>query len=228
LAELIGISCPHSIIINVDYTLLDQLPNIYIEFDKECNIGVGSMFISDLTPFPKPKNYNEILKSKTFKNINYDHLCNTISSNKQFSQLYGMKVFTDWINLSDYHKYENLCLHSNDTIIFLDFDLAFSSNNGSWEIPEKYESNAMISHQAPFWDGLIENKEVYNPWMENILHLSEDDIKYIFLQIPDCWEIPDIYITSLIDFLLNNRNQFITAFFSALDFRETIDAIEHM
>jgi hypothetical protein len=61
-----------------------------------------------------------------------------------------MKDFTDWINLSDYHKYENLCIHSNDTIIFLDFDLAFSSNNGSWEILEKYESNAMISHQAPF------------------------------------------------------------------------------
>ncbi len=228
LAELIGISCPKSEIIEIHFDFIDPLPDKFIQFDNESDIGVGSNFISGLTHFPKPENYNNILQSPSFGQLNLNHLQNTISSKAQFDQLYGMKVFTDWINMSDYHKYENLCLQPDNSIIFLDFDLAFSGNNGSWSIPANYESNAMISHQAPFWEGLVENDDVYNPWMEKILNISKDNINSIFSQIPNCWGIPNEYIDSLKEFLLINRNQFIAEFFSAVEFRQTIDEIENM
>jgi hypothetical protein len=228
LAELIGISCPNSSIINVNFNLLTPLPSKYDEFDIESEIGAGSLFIRELTHFPRPKDYNDVINTPQFEEINLKHLNDSISSKEQFDQLYGMRVFTDWINMSDYHKYENLCLQSENSIIFLDFDLAFSSNNGSWEVPDRYDFITMVSHQAPFWEGIFKNIDIYDPWMQNILNISKDDIESIFSQIPNCWDIPKQYIKLLTDFLLNNREQFILEFLNALDYRENVKAIEKM
>jgi len=64
--------------------------------------------------------------------------------------------------------------------------------------------------------------------MKKNLKISEDNIHSIFSQIPNCWGIPNEYIDSLKEFLLNNRNQFIAEFFSAVEYRQTIDEIENM
>ena len=48
LAKLIGISCPRSELIEVNFDLLTSLPKNYSEFDSDCNIGVSTIFIDDL------------------------------------------------------------------------------------------------------------------------------------------------------------------------------------
>lgn len=144
---------------------------------------------------------------------------NVISSEDDFNQLYGMKVFSDWIKINDYHKYENLYLNSENNIIFLDFDVAFSSSNGSFDIPKNYDWGEMMSHQAPFWEGLTENLQVYNEWFDKIRKISEKDIRNIIQKIPSIWEVPELYQNSLVEFLLSNREKYISEFTSAFQYR---------
>ena len=88
LAELIGISCPKSKIIVINFDLIGPLPDKFIQFDNESDIGVGSNFINGITHFPRPQNYNNILHASNFGQINLNHLQNIISSKEQFEQLY--------------------------------------------------------------------------------------------------------------------------------------------
>lgn len=215
LAKLMGISTPLSTIVKVNIDELNPLPNNYVEFDIERNIGVGTIFIKDLKHIPTPPKYDEVLSSPNFGNINQNHLKNLIPSEKQYAQLYGMKVFASWVYIDDFHKYENLCLDSKNNIVFLDFDKAFSSSNGSWEIPNNYD----FDHQAPFWEGLYENQDMYDPWFTRLKNLDIMNIKNIFSQIPKCWEVPERYQNSLIEYLYYDRNQFISEFIEAYEYR---------
>jgi len=221
LAQLIGISTPGSTLINVNLDLLEEFPAKFVEFDSDCSIGVGTRFIQDITPFPTPPDYPNSLRSKDFDEINIKHLNKFINSKTDFDQLYGMRVFTDWIKINDYHKYENLYINSKQNIIFIDFDIAFSTANGSFDLPENYDFIEMINHQAPFWEGLEEELSNYEEWFSRILNVSDSAVFEILNIIPTEWLIPNSYPESLMKFILNNRDHFISEFKHALDFRNT-------
>ena len=134
LAEKYGISHPQVILVKVPSKFISMLNNYNNIFDENCLVGVATFFIEELRRVKGPKVKSFL--DTTFPNVNIEYLKKELSEVKNFEQLYALKVFSHWIYLSDYHKYENLQITSSNKIIFLDFDLAFSSDDNSWgDIP---------------------------------------------------------------------------------------------
>ena len=156
--------------------------------------------------------------------VNIEYLKKELSEVKNFEQLYALKVFSHWIYLSDYHKYENLQITSSNKIIFLDFDLAFSSDDNSWgDIPE-YDFIRINTNQAPFWEGLTAELKPFIIWLEKLGDLSIDNILDKIKELPEFWNIPEMYLKDLLNFMFNNRDKFIEEFKHSVDFQKDLNA----
>ncbi len=214
-----GLNHPRVQLVEVGHNIFEELSKHENIFQESCRIGIATEFIEDLMPVSPPKNIN--YNSTEFPIANFNYISKLIKDKNQFSQLYGMKVFSDWIVLKDFHKYENLLLDKVGHIYFLDFDLAFMSiDSNDWNLPPVYDWIRMSSHQAPFWEGFRESEIEYQKWFEKIMAIEIESVK--LEQIPSCWEIPKYYIENLLEFLFNNRELFIKEFQHAYNFRNDI------
>jgi len=210
LAEEYGIKHPQVKLVKVPSKIMSLLNSYNNIFDENCLVGVATSFIKDLRIIKAP-NVKSFL-DPTFPQINIEHLKNELSDVKNFEQIYALKVFSHWIYLSDYHKYENLRITTSNEIMFLDFDLAFSSNDNSWgDVPE-YDFIRINTNQAPFWEGLTEELEPFEIWLEKLNKLSIDKSLNKIQVLPNCWNIPENYLENLLNFIFNNRKKFIDEF----------------
>ena len=216
LALEFGLNRPLVKLVEIDSVIYTELKDCLDIFDENCLIGTATEFVNDIRHISSPPNINYSDSNYPQKNLEY--LTKLITDKTQFSQLYAMKVFSEWIVLKDFHKYENLLLSQNHEVYFLDFDLAFMSDGPSdWNDPLKYDWIRMSRHQAPFWEGIIENEQVYAEHMERLLALKKESINIDSL--PSCWQVPSDYLMRLLDFIFNNRESFIDGFKHPYEFR---------
>jgi len=222
LAEKYGISHPQVNLVKVPSKFISMLNNYNNIFDEHCFVGVATFFIEELRRVKGPKVKSFL--DPTFPKVNIEYLKKELSEVKNFEQLYALKVFSHWIYLSDYHKYENLQITSSNKIIFLDFDFAFSSDDNSWgNIPE-YDFIRINTNQAPFWEGLTDKLKPFTIWLEKLGNLSSDNILNKIQELPECWNIPEKYLKDLLNFMFNNRDKFIEEFKHSVDFQKDLKA----
>ena len=151
LAIEFGINRPDCKVVKIPNTFMKKLNGFENIFDENCSYGVATLFINNLNSFKPPKTKSYL--DKDFSKINFDFITKEMSGVKNFEQIYALKVFSHWIYLSDYHKYENLKITQDKKIVFLDFDLSFESNEGSWgRMPDysyiKIKLHSCIDHRC--------------------------------------------------------------------------------
>lgn len=198
-----------------NYSLINLDENF---FDSECKYGVAVEYIRDLFDIGTPDVGS--FPTDEFSQKNVEFLNKKLQGSPNFDHIFGLKVFSHWIYLNDYHKYENLKIDKNRKIYFLDFDLAFSSNYGEWEVLEPYDWIKIQTDQAPFWEGFTDKIELFEKWLEKLLQLNLQKFVLTLDSIPECWGIPENYLTNTLNFIFSNRNLFVEEFRHAIDFKK--------
>lgn len=216
LAKSFGINHPEVMLVKIPSKIMSIINSYGDIYDGNCLFGVATLFVQNLKKVKAPK-VNSFLDPE-FPQVNIKHLSIELSGVKNFEQLYGLKVFSHWIYLSDYHKYENLQITSNNEIIFLDFDLSFESNDDSWGILPEYSFIRVNTNQAPFWEGYTDNVEPFNFWLNKLNELSKIDCLNQLEILPHCWNVPDNYVTNVFNYIFNNRHKFIEEFIHGIEF----------
>ncbi|MBU0561439.1 MAG: hypothetical protein KKG93_17935 [Bacteroidetes bacterium] len=216
LAKFFDINHPAVSLATIGDDLMTNLVGKVNIFDFDCAIGVGSKYIEDLSSIQAPK--TDSFLSPDFPEINRKYLIETLSQSPNFNQIYGIKVFSHWIYLSDYHKYENFKINKKNQIYFLDFDLSFSSSIGEWGDLEQYDYLKMYSNQAPFLEGFTYDISQFEEWLNKLEKLDHDLISSSIDKIPDCWKIPERYLKNTLNFLFTNRKFLVEEFTNAIAF----------
>ncbi len=218
LAQEFGISRPPVSLVRLSKSNYSKVNSKEKLFDDKCNIGVGSKYIKGLDDIGMPQTKSFL--NKDFSEINRKFILKILEGSPNFEQIFGLKVFSHWIYLSDYHKYENLKVNRDKQIYFLDFDLAFSSNNGEWEELQPYDWINIQTDQASFWEGFTYEIEPFENWFTKLLQLDLHRIILNLGRIPDCWGVPENYLIDTLKFIFSNRNNFIEEFRHAIDFKK--------
>ncbi len=218
LAQEFGIRRPAVSLVRLSKSNYSKINSKEKLFDNKCNIGVGSKYIEGLDDIGMPQTGSFL--SKDFPEINRKFILRVLNGSPNFEQIFGLKVFSHWIYLSDYHKYENLKVNSDKRINYLDFDLAFSSNYGEWGELQPYDWINIQTDQAPFWEGFTYEIEPFENWLKKLIKLDLHRVILSLDPIPDCWDVPENYLINTLEFIFNNRNQFIEEFRHAIDFKK--------
>ena len=61
-------------------------------------------------------------------------------------------------------------------------------------------------------------------WLEKLGDLSIDNILDKIKELPECWNIPEMYLKDLLNFMFNNRDKFIEEFKHSVDFQKDLKA----
>lgn len=218
LARYFGISRPRVSLVKLNqssFYLINSDENL---FDSECKYGVAVEYIKELFDIGTPT-VDSFLNDE-FPQKNVEFLNKKLQGSPNFDQIFGLKVFSHWIYLNDYHKYENLKTDKNRRIYFLDFDLAFSSNYGEWEVLELYDWIKIRTDQAPFWEGYTDKIELFEKWLERLIQLNPQKFVLTLDSIPECWGVPENYLTNTLDFIFGNRNLYVKEFRHAIEFNK--------
>ena len=223
LAENFGISHPEVRLVKIPYEIMRLLNGFDNIFDENCTVGVASLYIENLKKIRAPKVKSFL--DPTFPQINIEHLKTELSSVKNFEQIYGLKVFSHWIYLSDYHKYENLQVTPNNEIMFLDFDLSFESNESSWGSLPEYSFIKINTNQAPYWEGYTNDIKPFQYWLDKLIELSSQEFLNKLEVLPTCWAVPNNYFDNIIDYIFSNRIKFIEEFKRGIDFHRELNSL---
>lgn len=217
LGKSLGLNRPTTSLVYVDHEKLSTDLDIMEPFDTSCQIGVGTSFLNNLTPVPKPSNYDKVLFYDNFAEINRQHIESMNNSEENIDQLRGLIFFSKWVGMSDNHKYENLVMVGND-FFFLDFDMAFSLGGEGEEMPEEYEYSAMAVGVPPFTEGLVGSMKDYDKWSEALNNLRLNDALNVIDGVPEEWNIPKAYPEKLLNFLFEKRASFIEMFLKVVQY----------
>ncbi len=202
LAQSLGIFHPPVKLVEIPSTILQRINKVENIFDEGCLQGVATLNIEGL---------EEI-------NLNYDKIIHF----RNFNHIYGYIVFIFWIHLSDYYKKENIQGSPNNEIVFLDFDLAFSSNEEEWGILPNYDDLRIAINQPDFLEVFTNELAPFEEWLNKLVKLSKDNALKNIGPLPECWQVPTNYFNEVIDFLFDNRLRFIQEFKSSIELKKNL------
>jgi hypothetical protein len=224
LAENFGINHPKVKLVKIPSKIVSILNGYDNIFDENCSVGVASLYIKNLKKImaPKVKSFLE----PTFPQINIEHLQKELSDVKNFEQIYGLKVFSHWIYLTDYHKYENIQVTADNKIMFLDFDLSFESNENSWGRLPEYSFIKINTNQASFWEGYTDDIKPFQYWLDKLIELSPQEFLNKLEALPICWGVPKNYLENICDYIFKNRGIFIEEFKRGIDFHRELKSLK--
>jgi hypothetical protein len=218
-----GINHPEVRLVKIPSNFIAILNGYDNIFDENCSVGVGSLYIQNLKKIMAPQGKSFL--DPTFSQTNIEHLKKELSGVKNFAQIYGLKVFSHWIYLSDYHKYENLQVTLDNEIMFLDFDLSFESNENSWGILPEYSFIRINTNQAPYWEGYTNDIGPFQYWLDKLIELSKQQFVNRLEVLPISWCVPDNYLDNTINYIFNNRSKFIEEFKRGIDFHRELNSL---
>lgn len=226
LAKSFGINHPEVKLVKIPSKIISVLNSTRDIFDEDCSVGVANLYISNLKKIiaPKVKSFLD----PTFPQVNIKHLQIELSDVKNFEQIYGLKVFSHWIYLSDYHKYENLQVTLENEIIFLDFDLCFESDENSWGKLPEYDFIKINTNQAPYWEGLTNDIKPFDFWLKNLIKLSPLEVINKLDTLPFCWGVPKNYLENIFNYIFNNKEIFIEEFKRGIDFHRDLNSLNEI
>ena len=207
LAKEFGLSSPKVDLIKIEDVIYDQFDEI--KFDRTCRVGIALEFIENLTQVTPPPNiFDDTIESHL---TNREHLRKIFGNNYNFMPFYGHRLFTEWVLLEDNYNYRNLYITPQRVPIFLDFD--FSFGGAGWDIlPAQYSFTRMIGIPELFHKGVITNIVLFEPWFESLNLLNKSQFKKYIDELPDEWDIPQGYVSSLMNLLFDNRVHFVNEF----------------
>lgn len=202
LSQELGIYHPRVQIVDVPLGMFKNINSKEKLFDEKCLKSVATLYIEGLEEF-----------SLTSENILY-----FINSN----QIFGYILFIFWINLSDYYKQENIQRTPNNELVFLDFDLAFSSHAGEWGNLPDYDDLKIAINQPSFLEPFTTEIKPFEKWIDKLLDMSKTVVLKKIGLLPDCWQIPSNYMNSCIDFIFDNRSRFIQEFKNSIGIKRNL------
>jgi hypothetical protein len=216
LSNEIKLPHPKSEIIQVNHSILPTMPENYEQFDINCDFGIATKFMEKFKQIDTPPNYRDLdLSDDKFKIVNKEHIFNILNAN-EIKNLYGILIFTKWVIMSDYHKYENLMINANNEVLFLDFDFGLSFQERDYDSKTRY--NYFII-DPPFCLGIDEDVSQYNEWIDKIRRVKRKDAEQLISTIPKCWEIEEKLLKGSIEILFDSREKFIDRFIESLEFK---------
>ena len=202
LAQSLGIYHPPVKLVDVPSSILQIINKSENIFDEECTKAVATLYIEGL---------EEI-------NLSLEDIFHFRNSN----HIYGYILFIFWVHLSDYYKQENVQRAPNNEIVFLDFDLAFSSNIEEWGNLPEYDDLRIAINQPEFLERFTNKLAPFEEWLKRLLKFSKNATLNNIGTLPDCWQLPLNYLNRIIDFLFDNRSRFIQEFKSSIELKRNL------
>jgi hypothetical protein len=181
-------------------------------FGRANQFGIAIEFLNNIRHVSPPCNYNPCLPD--FAVTNKLHLNELLKTGDNLDQFYGYHVFTNWIQLQDGGKYENLMIDENGHFVFLDMDFAFGGADNECEMQD-YNWYS-IRPVAPFLEGIITEKQLYERWLERINGVSIELFRELVSQIEGRLEFSPSCVERIEAILFDQREQFLSEFASAL------------
>jgi hypothetical protein len=178
LARLIGLRRPAVELVHLSGEVASTLDSSV--FSCEEQFGVGVEFLDSITRVDPPPFRAEA--DRTFAELNREHLSTFCEVEDNLDQLYGYFVVTNWLQIEDTHKYENLFTDEHRRFLFLDMDGAF----GGWEFTSSLSIREFYQIQKPisFLDGIVTDFDSCRPWLTKIESLASED----FLELASALE----------------------------------------
>jgi len=199
------ISRPPVELIKLDINISSHFDEV-IDYDSPAVATKYYDFISsvDLPP-------NSDCSSDEFPKVNVIYLKQLFGKDNDFEEFYAYRIFSAWICLEDYWKYNNLHLNKiSAKPVFIDFDFSFKGA-GWFELPTEYIYYQMESC-APFLDGIITDIKRFEKYYEILRTIKKDKYQKIINSLPENWEVPKEFNYNLIHLLFEQRNIFINEF----------------
>lgn len=205
-----GINRPKAVVAHIAEGLI---PSRHAElFTQQKQFGIAVEYIKNIKNVSPPEDNNPLLPD--FPKINRNHLRPLYEQSDNLGQLYGYFVFSNWIQLADNYKYENLLIDQENNFVFLDMDCAFGGARNECEMKE-YEWHT-IPKVAPFLEGIIEDSVLCADWLNAVRSVSIDYFQELVNEIRGKIEFSENCVTQIGKFLFDQKEQFFSAFKSAL------------
>ncbi|MCW8806353.1 MAG: hypothetical protein OQK56_07840 [Ignavibacteriaceae bacterium] len=202
LSEELGINHPKVQIVDIPVNMLNRINSIENIFDEKCLKSVGTLFIEGIKKF-NLKSENKL----RFTNSNH---------------IFGYILFIYWVHMSDYYKQENIQKTINNELVFLDFDLSFSSDIEEWGNLPDYDDIKIAINQPSFLEPFTTSLEPFEEWIIKLLSISKTRILNKIGSLPECWQIPPNYFSSCMDFIFDNRSRFIQEFKNSINLKKNL------
>jgi hypothetical protein len=202
LAQSLGLNRPSAEIVQVPREIVLKLNTN--EFALSDQLGVGTKYCRGCRHIKPPEPYD--LSDSLFPQRNRKHLSHYTGDMEALAQLYGYHVVTEWIQLADQQKYENLLADGNGSILFLDFDMAFNGVDPTCTLSD-YRWDKMCC-TAPFLIGVLQDTTCFTPWVKKIMNLDESVYSECAAQLPQEFAIERNFIDDIGRYLFRNREKF--------------------
>ena len=81
-----------------------------------------------------------------------------------------------------------------------------------------WQDTAIILDRSPYLCGIVTDMRKYEPWINNILHISDDKIGRIIDSTPIEWGVPNSYLDTLKHFVNSTQQMFMPLFRNYMEF----------
>lgn len=205
LGEEFNISRPTVELIKLDIDVSNHFDE-EIDYDSLAVATKYNDFISSIELPP-----NSDCNSDEFPKVNVNYLTQIFGKDYDFEEFYAYRIFSAWICLEDYWKYNNLHLNKISLRpVFIDFDFSFKGAEWS-ELPKEYIYYQMDSC-AFFLDGIITDIKRFEKYYEILKNIDKEKYQSMINSLPENWNIPNKFIVNLMNLLFEQRDLFIKEF----------------
>jgi len=210
LGEELGISRPPVDLIKLNINISKYFEE-EIDYDS---FAVATKYYDNITSVKYPPNSN--CNDEDFPEENVKHLYNLFGRDYNFEEFYAYRIFSAWIYLEDYAKYENLHIDKKSLKpIFIDFDFSFKGID--WDdLPTDYVYYK-IESCAFFLDGVITDIKRFEKYFTIISNIDNNKFQQIINSLPENWAVPQRFKNNLMNLLFEQREIFIREFLYVYD-----------